>query len=332
MSRRELGPASLAVVAAVRGPLEAAAAQRRPVVIGCSGGADSLALSAAVAWALRRSARLDESAPAVRVAIIDHRLQPGSDAVAARAAEQVEALGLDPAVVEVDVVDEGQGPEAAARDARRRVWELLDPAQIWLAHTRDDQAEQVLLGLARGSGPRSLSGMAASDGRTVRPLLELTRQQTRECCTEFGLTPWDDPHNADPRFLRSRVRGELLTELERVLGPGVDAALARSALLCRQDADALDGWAERVLAGAPSGDRLPLELLGGLPIAVGTRVLRGWVHGHAGAATSAVQVQALWSLVADWHGQGPVDLPGGRVVRCGSELVITVSRAAAQRG
>ncbi len=332
MSRRELGPAGLALVGAVSDPLTEAAAAGRAVVIGCSGGPDSLALTAAVAWCLTRAVRTGTAAPGVRVAIIDHQQQPGSAAVAAGAAAQVRSLGLEPAVIPVQVEPTGDGPEAAARAARQQVWELLDPAEIWLGHTRDDQAEQVLLGLARGSGTRSLSGIWPRRGRYLRPLLDLTRQQTLAGCAEFDLEPWQDPHNQDPTYLRSAVRTQLLPVLEQVLGAGVPAALARTADLCREDAQALDGWAATVLEAQPPGPQLAVDALTGLPVAVGTRVLRAWTQAQAGCSPSASQTRALWQLVAQWRGQGPVDLPGCRVHRVAGQLVIGSSKNPAAQG
>ncbi|NEC77799.1 tRNA lysidine(34) synthetase TilS, partial [Streptomyces sp. SID7958] len=123
---------------------------------------------------------------------------------------------------------------------------------VLLGHTRDDQAETVLLGLARGSGIRSLSGMAAvsgADGRYRRPFLQLDRQTARRACMVQSLPVWDDPHNADPAFTRSRLRHEGLPALEKALGKGVVEALARTAQLSRDDADALDAWASRAEDG-----------------------------------------------------------------------------------
>jgi tRNA(Ile)-lysidine synthase len=214
------------------------------VLVACSGGADSLALAAAAAF---EAPRAGLRAGGV---VVDHGLQPGSADVAASAVEAMASLGLDPALkVSVRVAGPGdangyQGPEAAARSAR---YAALDQtaasagaAVVVLGHTLDDQAETVLLGLARGAGARSLAGMPGRSGRYLRPLLGLRRAQTRAACAALGLEPWDDPQNCDPAFTRSRVRHELLPALEAALGPGVTEALARTARLLRADADALD--------------------------------------------------------------------------------------------
>ncbi|WP_129339874.1 tRNA lysidine(34) synthetase TilS, partial [Cellulomonas endophytica] len=249
-------------VAAVRTAVRRGLADLPPgglVLVACSGGADSLALAAATAFVAERSRRRGP-APGLRAGavVVDHGLQAGSAAVAARAAEACRGLGLDPVeVVAVDVAPVG-GPEGAARAARHAA--LADAAArhgaaaVLLGHTLDDQAEGVLLGLARGSGPRSLAGMPARRGVLRRPLLGLRRSQTAAACTALGLEPWQDPTNAPgpgaPR--RSRVRGEVLPVLEAVLGPGVVPALARSADASREAADALDALGAALLAAAAS--------------------------------------------------------------------------------
>lgn len=181
---------------------------------------------------------------------VDHGLQNGSDTRAGEVAGRMTVLGLTPSeAVSVTVGREG-GPEAAARDARYAALDAAaerhGAAAILLGHTRDDQAETVLLGLARGSGIRSLSGMAAisgASGRYRRPFLQLDRQTVRKACVAQELAVWDDPHNSDPAYTRSRLRHEGLPALEKALGKGVVEALARTAQLSRDDADALDTWA-----------------------------------------------------------------------------------------
>ncbi|MDT0165941.1 tRNA lysidine(34) synthetase TilS [Actinotalea sp. AC32] len=314
------------------------------VLVACSGGADSLALAAATAFAAPRAGL---RAGAV---VVDHGLQPRSDVVAADAGRVCRSLGLDPVdVVRVEVGTAG-GPEAAARDAR---YAALDAAArrhaaqaVLLGHTLDDQAETVLLGLARGSGARSLAGMPARRGALRRPLLDVPRTTTRAACEALGLEPWDDPTNgpADaagsgahgPRSpLRSRVRHEVLPVLESVLGPGVRDALARTAQQLAEDADALDLAARDLLAAAqarhddardPGTARtggagratdlavLDVGVLAGAPAAVRRRALRAALVG-AGVPAGALHrshVLAVDALVTDWRGQGAVALPGGR--------------------
>ena len=298
------------------------------MLVACSGGADSLALAAAVAF---EAPRAGLSAGAV---IVDHGLQEGSLAVAGVAAEQCRRLGLDPVeVVTVRVGTAGSGPEAQARDARygafEEVAERVGAVAIMLGHTRDDQAEQVLLGLARGSGARSLSGMPARRGRYVRPLLGVARTTTAAACAAAGLTAWEDPHNGDPAYGRVRARA-LLPVLETELGPGTVAALARSADLLRVDADTLDDLA--VVARAELGPgQIDATVLLTLPRAIRTRVWRllALEAGCPPGALLATHVEALDTLVTSWRGQGPIDLPGhvqgsrtgGRVFVAGTRRV-----------
>ena len=279
------------------------------VLVAVSGGADSLALAQAVALTGRPAA----------AGVIDHGLQPDSGAVAARAAGECARLGLDPVIVEcVDASAQGSGPEAAARDARRMALEgiadRLDAVAILLAHTRDDQAETVLLRLARGSGARSLAAMAPVTGRWRRPLLDVPRAVVR--ASAAGLDTWEDPHNVDPAYARARVRHAALPALIDALGPDVVAGLSRSARLLGDDADALDALARESAraVSAPDGS-LDAVGLADLPRALRTRILRAAAISAgcpAGALTSA-HVDRLEVLVSDWHGQGGVDLPGGLI-------------------
>jgi tRNA(Ile)-lysidine synthase len=291
------------------------------VLVACSGGADSLALAAAVAF---EAPRAGWSAGAV---IVDHGLQEGSLAVAGRCADQCRRLGLDPVeVVTVQVASSGSGPEAHARDARYRAFEAVaqrvGAVAVLLGHTRDDQAEQVLLGLARGSGARSLSGMPARRGPYVRPLLGVARSTTVAACEAAGLTAWVDPHNSDPAYGRVRVRA-LLPVLEAELGRGSVAALARSADLLREDADALDDLAAQAycelselgqLRPSQPGQRGQVDatLLLKLPRAIRTRVWRllAIEAGCPPGALIAGHIESLDTLVTGWRGQGPIDLPG----------------------
>nr|WP_156001100.1 tRNA lysidine(34) synthetase TilS [Streptomonospora sp. PA3] len=285
------------------------------VLVACSGGADSLALAGATAFVAPR-----EGLRAGGLTV-DHGLQDGSARRAAEVAATMRALGLDPAESAAVRVGTEGGPEAAARSARYtaldRAAERLGAAAVLLGHTRDDQAETVLLGLARGSGGRSLAGMPPHSGRYLRPLLRLSRAQVHTACAEMGLSAWGDPHNADPAYARSRVRHNVLPLLESELGPGIAEALARTADLLRDDADALDAWIEevegRVRDRSGPGVTLDAAALAELPRAVRTRLLRraAIAAGAPAGALFAVHVAELDRLVADWRGQAHVDLPGG---------------------
>ena len=316
MARRALGPATLAVAQAVESALVPA---DTALLVACSGGADSLALAAGTAHVARRSGR------AYAAVVVDHGLQEGS-AEAARAATRVlDGLGfVDAAVVGTEVARRGAGPEAAAREARYAVLRREAAARgatLLLGHTRDDQAESVLLGLARGSGARSLSGMAVRADGLVRPLLGLPRATTEACCAELGLTPWQDPHNADPAYARVRARTQVLPVLEAELGPGVDEALARTADLLRADADLLDQLAATAARDVATGEGgLDCVRLAALPDALRTRVELAWLRDLGAHDLTARHVTSVDALVTDWRGQGAVDLPGVRVVRADGEL------------
>jgi hypoxanthine phosphoribosyltransferase len=279
------------------------------VLVAASGGADSTALAAATAFEAPRAG--------LRVGLltVDHGWSPGSDARAAGVAALGRGLGLDPVEVLTAPAPRREGP---ARDRRRAVlFEAADrheASAVLLGHSLDDQAETVLLRLARGSGSRSLAGMAAVDGLLRRPLLDLRREQLRACCAELDLPVWDDPANADPAFTRSRVRAQLVPVLTEVLGPGAVPALARSAALLRADADALDAAAE--LAGRALG-HLPVASLARLEPAIRTRLLRSAALEAGCPATdlSATHVAELERLVIDWRGQGPLSMPGKLIAR-----------------
>ncbi len=309
MARRALGPATLQLVQAVE------AVATGPMLVACSGGPDSLALAAAAGIVAARR-RLP-----VRAVVVDHGLQPDSAVVAAAAEHALVGLGLDTVVLGVVVDPAGQGIEAAARQARyAALAAAAAPGEVvLLGHTIDDQAETVLLGLARGSGTRSLAGMPARRDCFVRPLLGLRAETTRAACVELGLQPWDDPHNAEPRFTRTRVRERVLPVIEAELGPGVVLALARSAELARADADLLDELAASELA-SQDGSGLDCAWLAGLPPALLSRVLRDWLRAAGVADLSAAAIAAVGRLVTDWHGQRWAEVPGAQVVREGGSL------------
>ncbi len=306
------------------------------VLVACSGGADSMALASALAF---EAPRLGLRAGGVTV---DHGLQAGSADRAREVTERLTALRLEPVEsIAVTIGRTNTGPEAAARDAR---YAALDEAAdrcgaaaVLLGHTRDDQAETVLLGLARGSGTRSLSGMAEVTGpndRYRRPFLAIDRQTTRRACLAQSLPVWDDPHNDDPAYTRSRVRHEALPMLEKALGKGVVEALARTARLSRDDADALDSWAlqaERTVRtdvpGTDGWDGVELDTarLYALPSAVRRRVLRraAIAAGAPAGSLFARHLEEVDRLITAWRGQRPINLPGRvEAGRQGGRLVL----------
>jgi tRNA(Ile)-lysidine synthase len=305
------------------------------VLVAVSGGPDSLALAAATAFEARsRGLR----AGAV---IVDHGLQEGSDAVARQAADQCRGLGLGPVVVKT--LDVGLGPnlEARARAGRygaiEQVAAEVGATAVLVGHTLDDQAESVLLALVRGSGTRSLSGMAPVRGLYRRPLLGIRRAETLEACREAGLEPWHDPMNNPGgayRSARAEVRAQVLPTMVEVLGPGVVLGLARTAQLARADCQALDELADAAGVRAAIGGEVEVAALAGEPEAVRRRVLRkaalNW--GAPAGSLSVRHIDALEALVMDWHGQGPASLPDGiEVVRTCGKLVVRLADTG-QRG
>ena len=280
-----------------------------PLAVACSGGADSLALAAATVHCARRDGR------AVHGLVVDHGLQPDSAQVAARAAATARDLGCAQVQVLTATVHGPGGVEAAARRARYALLRCAAPtgAPVLLGHTLDDQAETVLLGLGRGSGPRSIAGMRPHDPPWGRPLLGIRRTTTTAACAALGLQPWTDPHNADPAFRRSRLRAEVLPLLEDVLAGGVAEALARTAAQLAEDGDVLDALAADLhqRAAAGGGERLAVELLASAPAALRRRALRAWLHAAGLTDLTDAHLRAVDNLVGCWRGQGAVALPGG---------------------
>ena len=295
------------------------------VLVAVSGGADSLALAYALAVEAKKLAIT------VTGVTVDHQLQNQSSVQAEKVVAQLKDFEIE-CIVKKVTVDIKDGLEASARKARYQAIEEVVQQQnavaVFLGHTKDDQAETVLLGLARGSGTRSLSGMAHHNGIYVRPLLEITRIQNEEFCNEVGLQFWIDPHNADSQFARVRVRTEALPTLEKTIGPGISDALARSAHLLRDDADALDHWAKREEIHLNLAD-LDCAHLETLPRAIRSRILRSAIYaaGAPSGSVSAEHVGAVEALISAWNGQGALNLPGGvKVERISGRLSLSPHR------
>ncbi|NUU33178.1 tRNA lysidine(34) synthetase TilS [Arthrobacter sp. C9C5] len=293
------------------------------VLVACSGGPDSLALAAVAAYFGRRG-HVDGHPVSVGAVVVDHQLQAGSAEVAAATAAALRELGLAPVQLRtVDVAHTGMGPEAAARDARHAALEAAaddtGAAAVLLGHTLDDQAEQVLLGLARGSGTRSLAGMRPARGRLLRPFLGLRRADTLEICAVEGLDPWHDPSNEDPAFARSRTRVEVLPMLEEKLGPGVAESLARTAAILQLDADYLEDVAndtfarlqERTGTELSQDLSLPEAALRELAPAIRFRVIAKAAAAVGGQQPSYQRLLAAEALLRRQGSAGPVELPGG---------------------
>jgi len=263
--------------------------------------------------------------------IVDHGLQSGSATVAATAQRQAEYLGcVDAQVLTVQVAGDG-GPEAAARNARYRA--LADARRdrpVLLAHTLDDQAETVLLGLGRGSGARSIAGMRPYDPPWCRPLLGMRREVTHTVCTELGLNVWHDPHNTDRRFTRTRLRLEVLPLMEEVLGGGVAEALARTATALRGDTELIDSLIAQAMSVAATPNGLDTEALTALPDPIRRGVIRSWLLAGGAIGLTDKQIRGVDTLVTGWRGQGGVAvgsaLRNQRLVAGRSGGVLTLHR------
>jgi tRNA(Ile)-lysidine synthase len=289
-------------------------------LVAVSGGADSLALAYA----------LIKEAPDLAITLIgvtiDHQLQSGSADQAKKVQVALKEMGYQEVLIEKVTVEENAGLEADARTARYAALDSVAHAfgasQIFLGHTRDDQAETVLLGLARGSGTRSLSGMAVVNGKYARPFLNITREQTVAASLEAELNPWNDPHNENEKFTRVKVRNKVLPLMESEIGPGIAAALSRSAAILRDDADALDEMAQAVISRVDLKD-LDCAALAELPRAIRSRILRAAIYaaGAPSGSVSADHLAAVEALVTSWRGQGETSLPGGvKVARISGRL------------
>ena len=286
------------------------------ILLAVSGGADSLLLAATT------NLEASKVGIALSALVVDHQLQNGSGEVALSAQKKLIELGITEAnISQVEVIGNvgNGGMEAAARRAR---YEALDAeadrigaVAIFLGHTEDDLAETVLLGLARGSGTRSLSGMAFHVGRYVRPFLELSRAQVLTACKESGIEFWSDPQNEDLSFARVRVRNEILPKMEKEIGPGISKALARTSRILREDADALDLIAGDIFASLADPAQIPIELISELPIAVRKRVIKRAIEAMGAPSLSAEQILEVEALVGGWKGQGAVALAGGITAR-----------------
>lgn len=261
--------------------------------------------------------------------VVDHGLQSGSDEIAQRASDELKRLGFTEIFCARAHVTVSDGLEASARRARYQIFhtalENYGAKFFFLGHTLNDQAESVLLGIARGSGTKSLSGMPQVNLPFIRPMISLSRATTESACKEAGVIPWEDPHNSDHRFARVRVRENILPILESEIGPGITEALARSAKILREDADALDLWAAQIFAEMDPLD-LEIEALAKLPLAIRARTLRLAIYaaGAPSGSISADHLAPIEALVTDWKGQGASSLPGGvKVSRISGRLSLS---------
>ena len=288
-----------------------AAALDHAVAVGLSGGADSLALTAA----------LVAEGHEVLALCVDHRLQEGSRVQAERAAEQARELGARARVLSVEVG--GAGPEsmeAAARVARYRALAAAcadEGLEVVVAHTADDQAETLLLGALRGRVTGMSERSEVEGARVVRPLLNVRRADTEGACAELGFSAWQDPQNADTNFRRVALRREVIPQLNRIIGGDAVPALAQAA----GDA-ALDDAALRTPPTTDCAD------LAAMAEPRRRRAIAAWLVSE-GVEVTRRAVGDVGKLCTHWHGQGPVAVRSARqvgqrleVARIGGKLAL----------
>jgi tRNA(Ile)-lysidine synthase len=325
--RKRLSPAQGLIRLAVRNCLTSNTKPGQKLLVAVSGGADSLALAAACEFEAKKLGLK------IAAAVIDHSLQNNSDKVAAQTAKTLAALGFEEVVVKKIAVGKAGGPEAAARTARYTALETLRQKTkshfIVLGHTSSDQAETVLLGLVRGSGSKSLSGMSEKTGLLLRPLLGIERATTEAFCKDSGIKYWSDPQNKDEKFLRVMIRKHVLPFLEKQLGGSVAASLVRTSDQLREDNTYLEAQADKSFKkyGKVSGSGISFDAkaLEKLPAAILNRVIKKALDGF-GSESSRTHVLAVSDLVLSWHGQKPLALPGVRVVRKGNIISFESNR------
>lgn len=267
------------------------------IAVGLSGGADSLALTAA----------LVAEGFEVQALCVDHGLQPGSTEQAGKAAGQAESLGARAEVLKVEVADRGS-LEAAARLARYQAFAGATRLPVAVAHTADDQAETLLLGALRGKVAGMLPAAEIEGVRVVRPLLQVRRAQTLAACEELGLEVWHDPQNRDTSFRRVALRREIIPQLSQLIGGDAVPALAQAAGDAALDDAALSNAALSKAAlsnAAPGSEVLDAAELAALSEPVRRRVLAAWLHEQGVEVTREV-LRGVGKLCTNWHGQGGV--------------------------
>ncbi len=325
--RKRLSPAQGLIRLAVRNCLTSNTKPGQKLLLAVSGGADSLALAAACEFEAKKLGLK------IAAAVIDHSLQKNSDKVAAQTAKTLAAIGFDEVVFKKIAVGKAGGPEAAARTARYTALETLRQKTksnfVVLGHTSSDQAETVLLGLVRGSGSKSLSGMSEKTGVLLRPLLGIERATTEASCKDSGIKYWSDPQNQDEKFLRVMIRKHVLPFLEKQLGGSVAASLVRTSNQLREDNTYLESQADKSFKKnakvSGSGIGFDAKALEKLPAAILNRVIKKALDSF-GSESSRTHVLAVSDLVLSWHGQKPLALPGVRVVRKGNTISFEPNR------
>ena len=279
------------------------------ILVACSGGADSLAL----AWTSQVvTKRIGLNLIAV---IIDHQLIKESTQVAQDAKKKCEDFGIEKVVIkQIEVKDDKDGLEAAARKARYEAFEEsvneFNAKAVLLAHTQDDQAETMLMRLTRGSGAKSLSAMKEVSGKYLRPFLHIRKQVLVDALEKENISYWQDPANTNYKFLRAKVRHELMPKLIEVLGESAIDSLDRTSGLLKEDNEALESIA--LESYEKLNKELKVQELEKLPTAIRKRVIKiaALNSGVTPGPFSFEHIEAIDALVTNWRGQGNVDLPG----------------------
>lgn len=279
--------------------------------VGVSGGADSLALMVGLSTLYR-----GDRASLVRPVIIDHGLQEETSQVASQTAAICAEMGFHADIVPVDITETASGMESDARRARYGAFEQkiaeygLDA--LLLGHTKSDQAEQVVLGMIRGSGTRSLAGMPEVREVYRRPFLHsLSRQDTEKVCEEAGLQYWSDPHNEDTAYRRVSVR-KFLNSAEQSTGSNLVDPLVRTAQIAAEDAEALDFYADIAYEKVVDAE-WSVDALSSLPVSVRKRVIRRRLLEMVSSSDTVTFeiVQRVESFISEWYGQKAVSVAGG---------------------
>jgi tRNA(Ile)-lysidine synthase len=325
--RKRLSPAQGEIRHAVREVLASHTKPGQKLLIAVSGGADSLAL---VSAALFEAKKLELQ---VATVTIDHGLQKASARVTEQTLEKLHQIGITEAWSKKVKVGSRGGPEAAARDARYKALESVRIQSqsdfIVLGHTANDQAETVLLGLTRGSGAKSLSGMSARSDRLLRPILSIERKTTEQFCKDERISPWQDPQNKDLKFLRVRMRRVILPFLEKQLGKGIFGNLIRTSSQLQEDDQYLSSISDKAFKKLAKTSSRTVTLdqpgLAKLSAAVRNRVIKSAID-YFEVDSSRAHVLAVVDLVLNWHGQKPLALPGVRVERKGKIITLKANQ------
>lgn len=302
------------------------------VLVAVSGGPDSMCLLHSLVE-VRRLFRLH-----LGVFHFDHRLRRGSADDARYVATVADRLGLPlHAAVAETVPPRGSSIEDWAHRARYEAFAIAmreaDATRGATGHTRDDQAESVLIGLFRGGGLSSVAGIDPVSGPFIRPLIETSRAEVEAFCRAKRLRPREDPTNSDTRMLRNAIRHRVLPALEKASGRDVRPTLARTAALLRLDAEELDRQAAQasseLVEETPEGVQVPATALVTLPAAIGGRVARAALH-RARIASTSDDVDAILDLARGRPGRRR-NLTGGTTARRLTGYV-AIERAPAGRG